>query len=136
MYCTHAHIYKAEIPSLGYLHFFIIFGKITIKSTRTIVYILCASFQWRHGTHVFFWEGGKGSTFPTNRKFFPTNQNFLTTTDFKSSPPPPSTTLTISDNLDTPLAAPATAPLPRSVYRTECQSSCDPSISTKFKLNY
>jgi hypothetical protein len=60
MYCTHAHIYKPEIPSLGYLHFFIIFGKITIKSTRTIVYILCASFPWRHGTHVFLGGGGRG----------------------------------------------------------------------------
>jgi hypothetical protein len=60
--------------------------------------------QWRRGTHVLsvFLERGKGSTFSTNRKkIFRKIKNFSGRQHFKSlSPPPPSTTLTISDNLD------------------------------------
>jgi hypothetical protein len=56
--------------------------------------------QWRRGTHVFF-GGGKGSAFPTNRKMFPTKQkNFPDDNILNLHPPPLSTTLTISDNID------------------------------------
>ena len=44
-----------------------------MKSLNNIIKYSLASDQWRRGTHVF--GGPKAtSTFPTNRKFFPTNQ--------------------------------------------------------------
>jgi hypothetical protein len=77
----------------------------TVKvHARDLRITVLLSKQWRRGTHVVvFWgEGARAVLFRQTENFFRQTKNFSGRQHLKSSatPHPPSTSLTISDNID------------------------------------